>query len=483
MNTITDFLYDTSFIKEAISYLQAAHNITAVVVDSAGQPLLFDNNEFNALPVCTDFPFNSTHKAGALRCMATKQEVIDQATPHIHMCVKAIESLLLREIELQETTNEMLQLSKELSFLFNISKKLIGINKLQQCCKVILLEIFKAIKADHAFFQTSNRRDAKLDVSFKLASAKVSRIQQLPVFKDAVKDKTTITSLPDGSSALISPIKEKAGPLGHMVFLRAKGKPFFTAYEKKFVGIIEEIISPSIETLRLYDSMRELYLNTVKALAAAIDAKDEYTHGHSFRVAKYSVAIGSKLQFNDENLADLEIAAYMHDLGKIGIPESILGKPAKLDQAEFNQIKKHPVFTNKILQPIHLPDMIVSAAIHHHERLNGSGYPFGLQGKEISLFARIIAVADVFDAATSERPYRKAKSVEVVLRELCEGVNKEYDQEVVLALISTLMEEETAAQVIDIYPNLKFHDINTLNQFLLGLLDFIHPEKHHNIAG
>jgi len=189
-----------------------------------------------------------------------------------------------------------------------------------------------------------------------------------------------------------------------MAFFRHKDTRFFTAYEKKFVSIINNIISPSLETFFLYNNLQELYLNTVKALAAAIDAKDAYTHGHSFRVAKFSLAIGNKLNLNDKALADLEVAAYMHDLGKIGIPEEILGKPGKLTTEEFNEVKRHPVLTSKILEPIKLPDFIVEGAVLHHERLDGSGYPFGLKGQKIPLFARIIAVADVFDALTSSRP-------------------------------------------------------------------------------
>ena len=297
-----------------------------------------------------------------------------------------------------------------------------------------------------------------------------------------MKDHTIIFTLEDSSSVLFCPIKEKDGVIGHMVFIRREDS-HFSAYEKKFVSIIENIISPNIETMRLYDSLQELYLNTGKALAAAIDAKDEYTHGHSFRVAKYSVAIGCKLKLSETNLADLEIADYMHDLGKIGISESILGKPGKLSKEEFDQIKLHPVYTDKILQPINLPDFIVNAAVHHHERLDGSGYPHGLAGEKISLFARIIAVADVFDALTSNRPYRDAMPVETALEVLCKQIDREFDRNVVLALIATLQDTKETSTLITIYPNLKFSDITRLNHFLTGLIKFIHPEGTYEIGG
>jgi HD-GYP domain-containing protein (c-di-GMP phosphodiesterase class II) len=254
-----------------------------------------------------------------------------------------------------------------------------------------------------------------------------------------------------------------------MVFLKRPGKRVFTAYEKQFVSIIDSIISPTMETLRLYQSLHVLYLNTVKALAAAIDAKDAYTHGHSFRVARYSVAIGRQLNLNELELPDLEIAAYMHDLGKIGIPEAVLAKPGKLSAAEFEEIKKHPLLTNKILEPIDLPAFIVDATLQHHERLDGRGYPLGLKGNEISLFAKIIAVADVFDALTSARPYRGAMTVEDALTLLCQGIDSEYDRDVVCAFFAALRNNKTDKDIADIYGDLKFMQMEQMNQFLKKL--------------
>jgi HD-GYP domain-containing protein (c-di-GMP phosphodiesterase class II) len=273
---------------------------------------------------------------------------------------------------------------------------------------------------------------------------------------------------------LYAPIRENVGlKSGLATFVRLPGKRPFTAYEKQFVSIISNIISPTFETLRLYDSLQDLYLNTVKALAAAIDAKDEYTHGHSFRVARFSLAIGRQLHLDSQQLNDLEIAAYMHDLGKIGISELILGKPGKLSHEEYCLIQKHPVFTDKILQPIRLPEHILLGAVQHHERLDGSGYPLGLAGGQISLFGRLIAVADVFDAMTSKRPYREAMPVDVVLRNLCEGVDSQFDRNVVLALIRALQEEPADEEVRDIRAILQYDTVQHLNEFLMELAEFV----------
>lgn len=477
MGSVTDYMFDTSFIKEVLSYLQTTHRIQASITDSDKKIILPDDGKPSSLPITRYYPFEFTHDIGGLQCAAHTDSDQENAEPHILVCLKAVNTLLQRETELQETTDEMLQLSKQLNFLFTMSKKLVGIDKLEEYCKIILNEISKAIEADHAFIQAKGKQDKELNILYNLSSRETASLKQQKAFQEAPKDHTTIVTLDDGSSTLISPISDNGGLLGVMVFLKEKEKRFFSAYEKKFVSIIESIISPTIETLRLYDSLQDLYLNTVKALAAAIDAKDEYTHGHSFRVAKYSITIAGKMGFQGKEIADLEIAAYMHDLGKIGIPESILGKPRKLTQDEYDQIKKHPLYTDKILEPIHLPDFIVDAAVHHHERLDGSGYPHGLKGGNISLFARIIAVADVFDAMTTERPYRDAMSVETVLKELCGKIDREFDRHAVAALISAIKDKEGPATLTKIYPNMKFQDIHTLNEFLLNLIDFIFADN------
>jgi HD-GYP domain-containing protein (c-di-GMP phosphodiesterase class II) len=221
-------------------------------------------------------------------------------------------------------------------------------------------------------------------------------------------------------------------------------------------------------------------VNTIKALTAAIDAKDDYTLGHSFRVARISVSIGKYMQLRESQLADLEIAAYMHDLGKIGIRDAVLGKPGKLTEEEFNEIKEHPVFTNEFLQPINLPEFVMDAAVHHHERLDGSGYPNGLCGRQISPFARIIAVADVFDALTSERPYRPAMSVENSLKILCEGIDSKFDRQVVLALLSALHDDQIDSVLADHDISLEFTGIHHFNDFLHELIDAILPEGDKN---
>ena len=478
MSAITEFMTDTAFLCKTLAYLQKEHGIHAVVLDTEGQIIPMGDDGPQVLSESEYYPFDFQENVGGIQCSGPSMDALRKAEPHIRMCLEGINDLLQKELVLQQTTDEMLQLSQQLHFLLNMANKVIGVHDLKAYSTVILEEVSRAIAADYAFVHTTGKWAKKLNVTCNMTAEQSRIIRENLSFESAAKDSTIVFSLDDGTSTLLTPIKEKDGQIGYMAFFKTTEKRFFTSYEKKFVTIIDNIISPTMESLRLYDSLHELYLSTVKALAAAIDAKDEYTHGHSFRVAKYSVAIGRKLDIGAKQLTDLEVAAYMHDLGKIGVPEEILGKPGKLTSEEFEEIKKHPVLTNKILEPIDLPRVIVDAAVQHHERLDGGGYPAGLKEEEISFFAKIIAVADVFDALTSSRPYRNAMTVEDALGILDKGIDKEFDRNVVLALVSALRDEKDDEALSKLYPRLNFLNIDQMNEFLLQLANRLLPDDN-----
>ena len=427
MRTITRYLTDKTYLLKAFAYLETCHGIRAVVVDKDGQVDKLNGQQADEYPEKKVYPFCFQEDIGGIRCSASTDAALEKAAPHIQICMDGLQRLLEKALVMQQTMDEMLRLSDQLHFLFVLANKLSGVQDPQEYCRLVMQEISQAIQADAAFVRTRGKKFQQRVIPYKLSNQDIEAIDQDPVLNTLAAGKTVVVSLENGASVLFAPIKEKDEQIGHMAFLKGPEKHVFTAYDKQFVSIINNIISPTMETLQLYHSLHVLYLNTVKALAAAIDAKDAYTHGHSFRVAKYSVAIGKQLFLAPRDLPDLEIAAYMHDLGKIGVPESVLSKPGKLSPAEFEEIKKHPLLTNKILEPIDLPDFIVNATLQHHERLDGRGYPLGLKGEEISLFAKIIAVADVFDALTSARIYREAMTVEdalTILRHLTNGRRK-----------------------------------------------------------
>ncbi|PKN04727.1 MAG: hypothetical protein CVU74_05410, partial [Deltaproteobacteria bacterium HGW-Deltaproteobacteria-9] len=167
------------------------------------------------------------------------------------------------------------------------------------------------------------------------------------------------------------------------------------------------------------------------ALTRTIDAKSPWTAGHSERVTRFTEAIGRGLCLNDDQMRVLSISAILHDIGKIAVPEQILDKPAKLTAEEFDIVRKHPHAGADIISSIPSYDAILTGIMYHHERWDGTGYPEGLQGEDIPLFARIICVADVYDALTADRPYRKAWSSNQTMQFLEEEKGKMFDPELV----------------------------------------------------
>jgi len=190
---------------------------------------------------------------------------------------------------------------------------------------------------------------------------------------------------------------------------------------------------------------RELFLGTVKALAAAIDGKDPYTRGHSERVARFSLAIAERMELPDEEIEKLRISALLHDVGKIGIDDNILKKPAPLTAEEYEVMKGHPQKGYKIMSNIPAMREFLPGMYMHHEMLDGRGYPQGLQGDQIPMQARIISVADTFDAMTTDRPYQKAMQIEAALERIKTFIGTRYDERVVAALAAAIESGQISA--------------------------------------
>ncbi len=186
--------------------------------------------------------------------------------------------------------------------------------------------------------------------------------------------------------------------------------------------------------------LEDLSMGTITALADALDAKCDYTSGHSLRVSRYAVAIGKACGLNEAELKDLELAGILHDVGKIGVPESILWKPARLTPEEQAIMAQHPVKSAQIIGDIPILRRARLWVMHHHEYMDGSGYPHRLAGEKIPLGSRILLVADAYDAMTSDRPYRKAIGHEKAVVELRKNSGKQFDGQMVEALLSTVGE-------------------------------------------
>jgi len=192
-----------------------------------------------------------------------------------------------------------------------------------------------------------------------------------------------------------------------------------------------------MRTSDLVDQQKSLFLSTVKSLASAIDAKDGYTSHHSTRVTEFTVKIAKKMGISGKELGDLELAALLHDVGKIAVPESVLNKPGKLTDEEFKLIKDHPVRGESILSPVVELKEIARIVRSHHERYDGTGYPDKLKGRVIPLGSRIMAIADTYDSITSERPYRRPASHRFAVKEIIGCSGTQFDPEVVAHFLET----------------------------------------------
>jgi HD-GYP domain-containing protein (c-di-GMP phosphodiesterase class II) len=192
----------------------------------------------------------------------------------------------------------------------------------------------------------------------------------------------------------------------------------------------------------LKDENQRIQEAAAKTILKALDFKDHYTFGHSMRVCYFSLVLGRELKLTDEQLNELELSAIFHDIGKIGTPDAILNKPTRLTEEEFKIMKEHPVNSYNILKELDGFEKIAINTKHHHERYDGRGYPDQLKGDQIPLVARIILIADTFDAMTSTRPYRKGLAYQVAYDELNQFSGTQFDPELVKLFIKGMMKEE-----------------------------------------
>jgi len=212
----------------------------------------------------------------------------------------------------------------------------------------------------------------------------------------------------------------------------------FTTDTINLLKSFSEQTAVAINNARLYQKIQDSYFEIVKALAQAIEAKDPYTHGHSERVMQYAVQIAQKLGLPKKEINSLRYAAILHDIGKIGVRGIVLNNPNSLTSEEYDEIKKHPLIGEGIIKPIELLQPIRTLIRHHHEWYNGKGYPDGLSRKNIPLGARILAIADAYDAMKSDRPYRKALTEETAIQELKRGSGSQFEPKLVGILLKIL---------------------------------------------
>jgi len=285
-----------------------------------------------------------------------------------------------------------------------------------------------------------------------LAPIEVSQAKVLPFFQ--VYDR----SFESKKVELLIPLIIRDEIIGVILLgEKANGEPY-SSYDKDIIcamsrhigvgiaqrNLMAELERRSEENRRLYDDLRHTYKDTVRAFAAAIDCKDKYTEGHSVRVGKYSEIIAAELGWSDEQIEGAAVAGYLHDVGKLTVERNIINSPHRINAKESAELNKHPAVGYEILLPIHHPYTDVPlAAKYHHERLDGRGYPDGLEDREIPYIAKIVNLADSFDAMTTDRPYKRRRPANEVVEDLQRNAGKQFAPELVMAFCRAMLKEVT----------------------------------------
>jgi len=342
------------------------------------------------------------------------------------------QSLLLRS---QEMINSTIHLDTLIDYLMELAKKVTD----SEAASAILLEGDKMYFASATGTKRSEIKKVYLDIDEGIAGW-VLKHGEAVLIEDVSKDrrfspKADIISGFETRSILAVPLDVDEQIIGVVEAVNKKGGKEFDDNDIRLLNSLATSAAMAISKAQHYKDLNELFLSTIKAIANAIEAKDPYTRGHSERIRNFSLVIAKELGMAEKQLKDLEISALLHDVGKIGISESVLRKHGSLTEQENEEMMKHPVIGAEILSSIKQLAGAIPGIKYHQERFDGNGYPYGLKGDYIPLAARIIAVADTFDAMTSNRPYRDALSEEDALRELERCSDVQFDARCVRAFI------------------------------------------------
>jgi HD-GYP domain-containing protein (c-di-GMP phosphodiesterase class II) len=291
--------------------------------------------------------------------------------------------------------------------------------------------------------------DTEIVVSRTILAAAVENKESI-ISNDALVDERFVHSRSVAKinvrSAICAPLVNRGKVLG-IIYLDSTDKAhLFTRDDLSLLSAMALKAGIALDNARLYDEMRTLFFNTVETLVRAIQARDQYTSGHSTRVSRYALLIGERLHLSTKEKHHIYLTSMLHDIGKIGIPDDLLNREGSLNDEEIARVRDHVKLGASMLKAMGEMHPIVPLILHHHEAWDGSGYPDGLRGEAIPLISRIVAVADTFDAMTSDRPYRKARTTREAIEELKRCAGKNFDPAVVKTFVE-ILEEETTVEI------------------------------------
>lgn len=242
------------------------------------------------------------------------------------------------------------------------------------------------------------------------------------------------------ASAMCTPLKQQDEILG-VIYVDTRGtRHAFVQHDLELLVALAGPAAIAIKNARYVRELEKAYDETLLLLASAIELRDHYTAGHTWRVTNFSLAVARELGWDEERLKECKMGGVLHDVGKIAVPDSILNKPGRLTEEEFELMKIHPEKGAHLLQDVSRLSPLIPYCLYHHERFDGKGYPYGLKGEDIPMEGRVVAVADTFDAMTSSRPYRKGMDSEVAIAEIEKNKGTQFDPDCADALIKAYRE-------------------------------------------
>ncbi len=337
-----------------------------------------------------------------------------------------------------ESINSTLDLDRLLNIILEMGTHMLNA---QGCSLLLVDEEHKCLNFTAA---SGVKKEVVKGLSLKLGEGIVGWVAEKAesiIVNDINKDNRfstkidQITQIPT-ESLICVPMKIADKVIGVLEVVNKLDNQKFTQRDLDILGKLSAHAAIAINKAQLYTDLDDLFFSTIKAIAESIEFKDPYTRGHCERIRRFSVLVARQMQLSPDDMKDLEIAALLHDLGKIGVPESILKKVEKLNDEDWKVIKKHPSIGAEILSSIKQFKSIVPIVRHHHERMDGKGYPDGLKADQIPLKSKIIAVCDAFDAMTSERVYRRGISDEEAIEELKKNIGSQFDASCVEAFVT-----------------------------------------------
>ncbi|UCF78512.1 MAG: response regulator [Candidatus Eiseniibacteriota bacterium] len=365
--------------------------------------------------------------------------------------VKLEEQIKRSELELERVNSELKRLLYSKDTLISLSQQLNSSLRLETLLDTFLLTVVGQLRVESACFLLAEDWDSRVLVPYVSKGVKRELVEKLHIPFDSAFGSTLasherpldideLESYPEvekhvravaaAGFILCHSIHVKGRFIGVLLLGERVHGNGFTPLDMEMLTSLSSSAGIAIENARLYNELQETYLATIKAFVNTIEAKDPYTRGHTERVAEYATAIGEGMGLPPEEVETIRFGATLHDIGKLGVYEQILWKPTALDEEEWRIVKSHPETGASILCGIKFLEKAIDVVRHHHERLDGRGYPDALNGDELSLNARIVCVADSFDAMTSDRPYRDALPVREAIAQMEQKSGTQFDPKV-----------------------------------------------------